>query len=1409
MKIATSNKSWILISTTVLIGIVFSVYFLVYVKGREKSMIENNFRVLQQIVDNIHSLQVGYENNAKASVSSVRYRRFNYLTLKMEIDPWWINKAAVNQELTPKAKSKIEFNGNTKLIEQQSTIFGQNEIYFKGTPDIFFSTSYQNFFNNPLIQRHDVFDQILILKAGDDSTNKVLYSNERFGKLKKDFYDTLQKASKFEIELNDTKYISFNHKIDDEQNIYISCLVLKSNFDQEKRSVSPFTISFLSIILMLIILAIPLLKLEIMNIQEQLHIRDIVFSIVSVLIGPAVFIVFTYTLIIFFDGSLIPKNTQDNLKNLSEHIETNFTEELESMAGQMDQLKDVYFNSESAESQKLSEFLNHEALKEEYGDTLGFKNDQSDWADFLVYPDALSGAAITQFKHFNYIFWTDNQARSRLVLSTFQTPSYGQDLKHRKYLTHIIDGNPIRFRGKKQDYEIAIESIKSVNDGTYEVGMGMSTGCDDCLLPVIATSTKMRSVMDVVMPEGFGYCIFDNDGNTMFHSDKMKNLNENFIEETNGQFTDHMLSGTSVFMTVSYNGKEQAVYLRPLSALKGHYIATFVNTQVFYSTFTIAVISAFIFFVSYVVLTLLLFALIFALTYKPVKLKQMVYGLSFTKPFETRQHFIKYKRMIVVMSAVIGYFIFTFLIMRNTHDFMFGELILVSGAVLVFMFISLSCMLPSQEIIHNIFQRNPKSTIWPMAVLIIGFAIVRAFYLLISDPTTWPMVLNAFLGVGVIGFAAWQTIFLKSDVHGEEILHGAMAVRVQRRFRLFMFLSVIVFSIIPMNLAMSICLEREGEVSAKYRALELLKSWERWIEAYNKDFKGKFTCSSELEFLESMQKNRDYISILNDSLLINETVTDAGAMFQTAKKQKVLDISDDSHTPVLFKPQVETLFEKIYKAIRPIYNERSRITSSFLPDASSNFNWVFYRKGALHTTDVIDFQEGNISLGRVMMEEKGFFRANWFYVILTTIASLLILFSFLRYILNKTYGFQFKQLAEGVNQFRSSEFGRIFLDRNHFSLHNSYNNIFVVGISVAHKNFIKDYFESQKDKSLFVFDLDNFYMIPNEFKPDLLNRYRDLIIVRKYPKQDVHTQFTWSEFEKLREAIEPPIYVLIDHFEFGYNDIQANKLKLHLLKDLVDSNRYTVIIKSEINATKLLNFYRESINKIEQLLQEKSTSNRVDLMDKHNELCVDYKKWQHIFGSFVKCVVPIDYQSDDNELKHGEFMGLLHKYLDKTDVMDMNDEDRILTIQQMSYPHYFSVWNSLAKEEKYLVYDIAKDRFVNTVNTNGIISLLSKGILVYDHSLRLMNESFSNFVLTAVSSEEALEMEMEARKGGSWNTAFPVILLVIVSLVIFLSIGQQSFLNDINAFLASIAALVGLLIRFSGFFSFGGKAPAT
>jgi hypothetical protein len=389
------------------------------------------------------------------------------------------------------------------------------------------------------------------------------------------------------------------------------------------------------------------------------------------------------------------------------------------------------------------------------------------------------------------------------------------------------------------------------------------------------------------------------------------------------------------------------------------------------------------------------------------------------------------------------------------------------------------------------------------------------------------------------------------------------------------------------------------------------------------------------------------------------------------------------------------------------------------------------------------------------------------------------------------------------------------LKKELFKNSSSYNNVFFVGVNTANTSYIKSYLK-KSGESYYVLDFYDF----NELQLGNTNRelenFEKLVSLGRFQEE-------WSKIRSQFNKEGNNIYIVVEHFEYGYNDIEMNKLKLEVLKYLIDCDNFKVLVKSEINPTKLLEYYDASLKSIEDLLKKSGISNRLELQAQADALKVDFKKWQHLLGSFVKCILPINiYKHEDNvgnefadtvinyktlqdELSHGEYLDMVNRYMKQDLQKGLSVDDTVLTIQQISYPYYFSVWNSLSKEERYIVYDIAKDRYVNTTNTNAILSLLSKGILIYDHSLRLMNDSITNFVLTKVNSDEALEMELISRKKGTWNTAFAVILLLIVSLVIFLSIGQQNFLNDLNAFLTAIVALVGLLIRFSGFLSFGGS----
>ena len=86
--------------------------------------------------------------------------------------------------------------------------------------------------------------------------------------------------------------------------------------------------------------------------------------------------------------------------------------------------------------------------------------------------------------------------------------------------------------------------------------------------------------------------------------------------------------------------------------------------------------------------------------------------------------------------------------------------------------------------------------------------------------------------------------------------------------------------------------------------------------------------------------------------------------------------------------------------------------------------------------------------------------------------------------------------------------------------------------------------------------------------------------------------------------------------------------------------------------------------------------------------------------------------------------------------------------------------------------------------------------------MRLMNESFANFVLSKVDSDEALSKELDKRKKGKWNTASSVLIILIISLVIFISFGRMGLLDDINALIGSLAAMLALVLRLGGIFTF-------
>ena len=201
--------------------------------------------------------------------------------------------------------------------------------------------------------------------------------------------------------------------------------------------------------------------------------------------------------------------------------------------------------------------------------------------------------------------------------------------------------------------------------------------------------------------------------------------------------------------------------------------------------------------------------------------------------------------------------------------------------------------------------------------------------------------------------------------------------------------------------------------------------------------------------------------------------------------------------------------------------------------------------------------------------------------------------------------------------------------------------------------------------------------------------------------------------------------------------------------------------------------------------------------------------WKNALAGFVTYYQPLKTTTKPGEshtsfvkgeLEHGTYLPRLETLLkrESTDTY-AEQENFVLKVEELASTYYHSIWNSFSHEEKFLLYDLAKDRFVNLRNIKAIRTLLQKGIIVAGDSLQIMNRSFNNFVLNAVNEDDEIRMQHELNQKGSWSVVYTVLIVLVFGVLVFIMLAQQNLLNDINLMLGVLGSLAAILARFGGF----------
>ncbi len=298
----------------------------------------------------------------------------------------------------------------------------------------------------------------------------------------------------------------------------------------------------------------------------------------------------------------------------------------------------------------------------------------------------------------------------------------------------------------------------------------------------------------------------------------------------------------------------------------------------------------------------------------------------------------------------------------------------------------------------------------------------------------------------------------------------------------------------------------------------------------------------------------------------------------------------------------------------------------------------------------------------------------------------------------------------------------------------------------------------------------------------------DMILI---PVDGDENDVDWKRCKK--EALKDHSLVVINHFEYNIKDHKTNLIKLDLLEALMLKGVSKLIIISSVHPLTFLDSFNEQ------------QSNAIP----ESEL----ERWHVLLGHFRIVIEPLECKEPDKEpdmlkqiiMEETQYTHYLNKMQKMTldTAPEADDEDTgkisdslIFKIQITSHYFYTYIWQSLTKEEKFLLYDLAEEGLVNPYDDYNLSMLISKGLIIKPNgTLMLFNKGFRNYILTAIGNTEVNRIKAQVKDNGNWSNLKAPMNLAIAAILIFLFASQQEAYSRIITYVTALGAGVPLVLK--------------
>jgi len=1158
-------------------------------------------------------------------------------------------------------------------------------------------------------------------------------------------------------------------------------LVKYSKYRQHTRQLDSWVITLLVAFLSLCLFGLPFFKMVFIAEDERLFSKDVIFAGISMLVGvPIILMVFlasyTYSREYYLE---IP----DRLASLSGAITQRFERENEAIVAQLQELNLDAYDKESLEIDQEGP----EILEPKENDTLLKEN-------FKFISKVAQDTSGTVAYHIKWIeFSNKSKVPKRLAKRRYYEEFEETNLWHTQNGTRYI-----------------MRPVVSVEDQSEEAVYMLRTQENDSA-PFKVGSVRLKSVHDPLLPFGYQYAILNKEGDVWFHSEEGRSTLENFFK-VSANFND-LKAGIEgrigIGGLVRYRDDNHLFYTMPIPHTELSVVALYdlsllrLQISEILSITSVAVLGAFLFIAFLTVLLLLRGG-------KRITLyKYQPFLFEFLTPTK------RLKRIYLLLSILMGL------------GFLVGIIVCIYGQfrpsiafVLAFLGIAWSALL-----VYHFLYRNAKEikSLFHVKGLF--------FYGVILFLNGWFFYgaedLGRSLALLLIGL---QVLYVLCMPYNSTAQLNRFVLQGIRK------------------------LELRSGVSLRYCYLFFLFNWLLLGTIMpTLVFFHKAKAINEIIWVKTNQRYFGYVYLKKEQKLRNQLMPAAQLDFEQLYKDHIAQ-SDylDKTFYDSYKEEVSwnlndfvgtkrsMNFRDLLWKTRPIYDEKLRPFQALVFKAAADGSWksdesakeitfTIHSEAQKRENLIATYQKKeqekklkDTSREPLVLPEnkrKGFsgviqrmvgwskwnsifnclFR--WLGVILLLMGAIALL----AFYVDRFFGFRFNYLQPD-NFDKTPE--DIAMLAQLLREEEANSGLFLLGLPFSgKKEFAKKLTKEAGYTSWISFSFFRLDGIAKDASVDeiierLYNDHFEAPVKGKTLKNGISN---WEAYE---------VFIL-ENLEHNVNASHANHIKLRLIAHLI-SLRKRVILISEVYPSQILGAYKN------QKEDQESTTGTLDS---------DFNSWRNILSAFPQFVIglansraliknkinleeqqqkhkaseqePRILERLQDELGYSNFLPTLaplvltnnthSKKYAKRSILRLNDQSMIMHTQNLAHGYYTDIWNSLPTRERYMLYDLAKDGFLNVKNINSLFSLMKKGLVVWKDRPLIFNLSFKNFVVSSVSVNEALRLENKNRGEGSWGAMRIVFYLIIITVISLISLGEPGILNDFETFIGAIGGM-GVII---------------